>query len=348
MLETASVNAERLRRYEFDHGTAEVERFLDAVLAIEEHVDPVDLPRHRKGPEDDKQKPPAPRSTAYDDLFALSRDETPPRLPAPDRRSRRIPSEPQHDLLGFLLEHAADLEDWQRDVLAIVRQERLYFVPQMRTKVLNEGWASLWHSRILRELDLPSDEYTEFARLHSSVAAPSRRSLNPYYVGLKMLEMVEQRWESPSEEDRQRLGIPGGQGKAKLFDVREQESDLSFMRTYLTRDVVDELDLYIYAYDNGEWKVVDKNWENVRDQIVRSLTSYGIPYITVEDGDFKRNRELYLKHHFDGDELDQRYTEKTLRYVQQLWGRTVHVETVVDDKPVLFSYDGTRNARATL
>jgi stage V sporulation protein R len=120
------------------------------------------------------------------------------------------------------------------------------------------------------------------------------------------------------------------------------------MRTYLTRDVVDELDLYIYAYDNGEWKVVDKNWENVRDQIVRSLTSYGIPYITVEDGDFKRNRELYLKHHFDGDELDQRYTEKTLRYVQQLWGRTVHVETVVDDKPVLFSYDGTRNARATL
>ena len=348
MLETASVNAERLRRYEFDHGTAEVERFLDAVLAIEEHVDPVDLPRHRKGPEDDKQKPPAPRSTAYDDLFALSRDETPPRLPAPDRRSRRIPSEPQRDLLGFLLEHATDLEDWQRDVLAIVRQERLYFVPQMRTKVLNEGWASLWHSRILRELDLPSDEYTEFARLHSSVAAPSRRSLNPYYVGLKMLEMVEQRWESPSEEDRQRLGIPGGQGKAKLFDVREQESDLSFMRTYLTRDVVDELDLYIYAYDNGEWKVVDKNWENVRDQIVRSLTSYGIPYITVEDGDFKRNRELYLKHHFDGDELDQRYTEKTLRYVQQLWGRTVHVETVVDDKPVLFSYDGTRNARATL
>jgi stage V sporulation protein R len=348
MLETASVNAERLRRYEFDHGTAEVERFLDAVLAIEEHVDPVDLPRHRKGPEDDKQKPPAPRSTPYDDLFALSRDETPPRLPDPDRRSRRFPSEPQRDLLGFLLEHAADLEDWQRDVLAIVRQERLYFVPQMRTKVLNEGWASLWHSRILRELDLPSDEYTEFARLHSSVAAPSRRSLNPYYVGLKMLEMVEQRWESPSEEDRQRLGIPGGQGKAKLFDVREQESDLSFMRTYLTRDVVDELDLYIYAYDNGEWKVVDKNWEHVRDQIVRSLTSYGIPYITVEDGDFKRNRELYLKHHFDGDELDQRYTEKTLRYVQQLWGRTVHVETVVDDKPVLFSYDGTRNARATL
>src|SRR5215207_10729557 len=87
MLETASVNAERLRRYEFDHGTAEVEHFLDAVLAIEEHVDPVDLPRNRRTPEDDKRKPPAPRSTPYDDLFALSPDESP--APPTPRHPRR-------------------------------------------------------------------------------------------------------------------------------------------------------------------------------------------------------------------------------------------------------------------
>jgi stage V sporulation protein R len=346
MLETASVNAERLRRYEFDHGTIEVERFLDAVLSIEEHVDPVDLPRGRVAPDPDKDKPAPPRPTPYDDVFALGqREEAKPR---PERRGRRQPQEPQRDLLGFLMEHASDLEDWQRDVIAIVRQERLYFVPQMRTKVLNEGWASLWHSRILRELDLPESEYTEFARLHSSVASPSRRSLNPYYVGMKMLELVEQRWENPSDADRQRLGLAGGEGRAKLFEVRELESDLSFMRTYLTKDVVEELDLYVYAYEAGEWKIVEKNWERVRDQIVRSLTSYGIPYLTVEDGDYKRNRELYLKHHFDGDELDVRYTEKTLHYVHQLWGRTVHLETVVDDKPVLFSFDGTRNTKATL
>ena len=130
--------------------------------------------------------------------------------------------------------------------------------------------------------------------------------------------------------------------------MREQESDLSFMRTYLTKDVVEELDLFIYAYEGGEWKVIEKNWERVRDQIVRSLTSYGIPYITVQDGDYKRNRELYLKHHFDGDELDARYGEKTLQFVYQIWGRPVHLETVVDDKPMLFSFDGTRNAKAAL
>jgi stage V sporulation protein R len=216
----------------------------------------------------------------------------------------------------------------------------------MRTKILNEGWASLWHSRILRELDLPENEYTEFARLHSSVAAPSRRNLNPYHVGLKMLEHVERRWESPSKEDQERLGLPGGQGREKLFEIREVESDLSFMRNYLTRDAVEELDLYIYEYEDGEWKIVEKNWERVRDQIVRSLTTYGIPYITVEDADHKRNRELLLKHHFDGDELDLRYAERTMGYLVQLWGRPVHLETMVDEKPVVLIHDGAKVTKA--
>jgi stage V sporulation protein R len=347
MIETVSINAERVRRYEFEHGEHEVERFLDAVLSVEEHVD---VSASLEEEEDAEEKPGARQPGRYDDLLDLDTLASPAAQSKPDAlvKPRKFPREPQRDILGFLARHAPDLEDWQRDAITIVRQERLYFVPQMRTKILNEGWASLWHSRILRELDLPTDEYTEFARLHSSVAAPSRRSLNPYYVGMKMLEMVEQRWESPSQEDRERLGLQGGEGRAKLFDVRELESDLSFMRTYVTKDVVEELDLYIYEYQNGEWKIVEKNWENVREQICRSLTSYGIPYIVVEDGDYKRNRELYLKHYFEGDELDARYSEKTLAHLHQIWGRTVHLETVVDGKSVVFSHDGNRSAKRFL
>jgi stage V sporulation protein R len=120
------------------------------------------------------------------------------------------------------------------------------------------------------------------------------------------------------------------------------------MRSYLNKQAVEDLDLYIYEYDNGEWKVTDKNWEHVRDQIVRSLTSYGIPYITAEDGDYRRSRDLYLKHHFEGDELDVRYAERTLQYVYQLWGRPAHLETMSDDKPILFSFDGVKNTKTAL
>jgi stage V sporulation protein R len=340
MVETVSVNAERVRRYEYAHGAREVERFLDAVLSIEDHVDPVDFGPEPKDDEPRDTPKTRPSGTPYDDLFEL--DGAPPEAPKP---ARKTPAEPQRDLLGFLQEHAPHLEDWQRDVLAIVRQERLYFVPQMKTKILNEGWASLWHSRILREIDLPSDEYTEFATLHSSVSAPSRRNLNPYYVGMKLLEHVEQRWETPSVEDCARLGIAGGGGRQKIFDVRELESDLSFMRTYLTRDAVEELDLYLYEHQDGEWKVVDKDWEHVRDGIVQKLSNYGIPYIVVEDADYKRNRELYLRHCFDGDELDLKYAESTLRQIQHIWDRAVHLETVMDGKTTVLSFDGERNVR---
>src|SRR5687768_16761836 len=139
-VETASVNAERIRGYEFEHGTEAVEKFLDAFLSIEEHVDPVEERATKRNEERDEE--PAPRETAYDDLLAL--DDRGERPEAPKAR-KRFPNEPQRDLLGFLQENTPHLEDWQRDVIAIVKQERLYFVPQMRTKILNEGWATLWH-----------------------------------------------------------------------------------------------------------------------------------------------------------------------------------------------------------
>jgi len=246
------------------------------------------------------------------------------------------------------MQHAPDLEAWQRDVIAIVRQERLYFEPQIRTKVLNEGWASYWHARILRELDLTSAEYTEFAQLHAAVLAPSRRTLNPYAVGMRILEEIEQRWETPSAQDRERLGLPGGQGRQKLFEVREVESDTSCIRTYLTKSLVEELDLYIYKLVDSEWKIVENDWELVRDQLVHTLTHHGTPYIVVQDGDYQRNGELYLKHWHEGEDLDLPYAEKTLEYVYQLWGRPVHLETLSDEKPVVLNYDGRRHTRTAL
>ncbi len=350
MAETAGVTAERIRAYEREHGEKVVEEFLDAVLAIQEHIDP-NLRVIRKPRDPQPQGPRRSRGTEFDDLWELRKGEEPEAPGAPMRR--KIPEEPEKDLLLFLLEYAPDLQDWQRDVLNIVRNEMLYFLPQMQTKIMNEGWASYWHSRILREMDLTPDEHVEFTRLHSGVLSPSPRgmSINPYYVGFKIFEDIERRWNGDlTEKERREYRERNhgaewphkGKGREKMLEVRELENDVSFLRNYLTSHLIEDLDMYIYRREGDEWVVVEKDWRKIRDMIVESMTNFGYPYLVVEDGDYRRARELYLKHCFDGRELDQNYALKTLRYVHQLWGRPVHLETIVDEEPTVWTYDGEK------
>src|SRR5262249_26994647 len=230
---------ERLRQYEFRHGQMEVERFLDAVLSIQEHIDPNLRVRRRASdePSNDRDRRRKPeRTTPYDDLFSLERKEE---EDAPKGRRPTRLEEPEKDLLWFISEYSPELQDWQRDIVNIVRQEMIYFLPQLQTKCMNEGWASFWHSRILREMDLSDDEHLEFVRLHSGVLSPSPRgrSINPYYVGFKIFEDIERRWNGDLTEDERRefrekndgAEWPHqGRGREKMFEVREVESDVSF------------------------------------------------------------------------------------------------------------------------
>jgi stage V sporulation protein R len=211
---------------------------------------------------------------------------------------------------------------------------------------------SLWHSRIMRRLgetDVISDsDIVEFAQMHSGVLSPSRTSLNPYYLGFKIFEDIERRWDNPTKEEQERLSRKLGMGRQKIFEVRELDNDVSFLRNYLTADLVKDLDLYLYRKEGDEWVIVEKDWEKVRDSIVASLTNFGYPYLVVDNGDYHGNRELYIKHLYEGQELDLIYAEKTLQYVYQLWGRPVHLETFYDDKRIVLSYDGERNTKSTL
>ena len=335
MLETVSINAERMRKYEFEHGREAVEKLLDAILSIQEHIDA--NPRLRKPPPEQKKsrRGDGRPVSAFDDLLHLGEE-----APLPVEESRKFPAEPEKDLMLFLADHSPDLEPWQRDVLHIVRAEQHYFLPQMQTKIMNEGWASFWHATIIRELDLGEGEYIEFARMHSGVLSPSKRNVNPYYVGMKIFEDIERRWDNPTEEERKQLGRQGGEGRAKIFEVREVDNDASFLRSYLTKELVDELDLYLYRLEGDKWVIVEKDWEVVRDTILASMTNFGQPYIVVEDGDYRRGRELYLKHCHEGDDLDLDYADKTLKYIHQLWARPVHLETIVEGKKTVLSYEG--------
>ncbi|TMV45794.1 SpoVR family protein [Paenibacillus mesophilus] len=348
MVESMSATAERVRHYELIHGTEAVETFLDAVLAIQEHVDPT-LVKPYYGDKDkneaeakNKAKAAQAGKTGYEDLWELDTDRSD--KPA-EETTKKFPPRPEKDLLYFLEMHSPILEDWQRDIMTMLRDEMLYFWPQMETKIMNEGWASYWHQRIVRELDLTSEETIEYAKLNSGVVQPSRHSLNPYYLGLKIFEDIEKRWDKPSEEDRRRFGRQPGRGREKMFEVREFDSDTSFVRNYLTKELVDDLDLYIFEKKGPEWKITEKAWESVRDQLVYSRINGGFPVLHVLDGNHTNNGELYLKHSFEGIELDIKYLEKTIPYVHKLWGRTVHLETVIEEKSVLFTFDGKKQHR---
>ncbi len=207
---------------------------------------------------------------------------------------------------------------------------------------------SLWHARITREMDLTDNEYTQFAQMHAGVLATSRMRINPYHLGYHLLEDIERRWDHPTEEEQRLLGRQPGQGRAKLFEVREVESDVSLLRNYLTKDLVEQLDLYLYKKEGDEWVIVEKNWEKVRDGLVASMTNFGYPYITIWDADYNGNTELLLRHHFEGQELDIPYAEKTLEHTYQIWSRPVHLETMRDGKPLRLSYNGEQHTRVVL
>lgn len=328
MLESMAVSASRIREYEQRYGREVVEKFLDAALSIQQHVDAGVRPlkKGRKG------EGPARKTTPYDDLWniGLPAEEAAASSCGSKTAARTMPTS-EYDLLGFLVHCAPDLEDWQRDVLSILREEMLYFRPQMETKIMNEGWATYWHLRLMRDTDLLPEEVLEFARMHASVVHPQPFGINPYLVGLKIFENIERRY-----------------GKEKIFEVRETETDVSFLRNYLTRELVEELDLYLYRKVGLRWQVVEKDWEKVRDGLVNSLVNCGIPLIRVEDSDFKRQGELLLSHQYEGVELDIQYAEKTLEHLYHIWGRTVHLDTVINNRPTRLSFAGERVVRAAV
>ncbi|WP_188455536.1 SpoVR family protein [Virgibacillus oceani] len=341
MVESMTATAERIASYEMVHGKDEVERFLDAVLSIQEHIDP-SIVRPKLTPyeteKDEEEDKPAVKSP-YDDLWSL--DERTEKKKPKTKKRQKFPPKPEKDLLLFIEEYSRELEDWQRDILTMMREEMQYFWPQLETKIMNEGWASYWHQRILREMDLTSDETVEFASLNAGVVQPSRQNINPYYLGLKIYEDIEERYNNPTEE-MQELGVEPDSGRDKIFEVREIESDISFIRNYLTKDLVQREDMYLFEKQGRDYKITDKDYEKVRDQLVSMRVNGGFPYITVENGDYLRNRELYLVHGYEGTELDLNYLEHVLPYIYQLWGRTVYIETNVEEKQILYSYDGNK------
>jgi len=377
MMDEMANHATRIRRYVERFGLEEVEKFIDTCLSLENLIDPHSpfmqrRPARNAPPPDKREKPKLTRYPAksYMDRYInpaekLAEEEKLLREAA-ERSVGRLPHAPQRDALGFLLEHAP-LEDWQADVLAIIREEAYYYAPQGQTKIMNEGWASYWHSTLMTNYCLADTELITYCEHHAGTLATSPGRLNPYKLGVELFRDIERRWNTgrygleydrcDNMEQRRTWGKDsaprgrvvgrGSPGREKIFEVRRIYNDVTFLDEFLTPEFVEEQKLYHYRYDPATQRmvVVTRDFARIKQQMLFMLTNHAQPYIYVLDGNYRNRGELYLGHKHLGVDLDIKYATETLKAMHTLWHRPVHLHALIDDAPMLFSYDGQQSTQ---
>jgi len=337
-VETFKAHADRVRRYVEDPslGLEKVERLLDAAHALSLQCRR-NLAIRKQTPAEEQQRRLEESMPSEDPFQSIHRRQE---YVVPDLN--KVPLYPEEDILIFVRDHNPHFSDWEKDLLTIAHEEAQYFIPQIETKIMNEGYASFWHKRILEALELPQGMNLEFLVRHNQVLSPIAGGINPYHLGMKVWEDIERRWGHPTAEEEKEYGPKKKSGKEKVFEVREVERDNSFLRRYLTEELIRELNLFEYQSRGGEKvvsRVADKdNWREIKETLIRNVGMGTVPEIKIEDADYNNNRTLFLKHCHDGRDLHLEYAEKTLRYLHQLWRREVILETVVNDKKSLLCF----------
>jgi stage V sporulation protein R len=371
MIDEMANHATRVRRYINRFGLEPVEEFLDVCLSLENLIDPYSVfirrrPIRRRITQP-KQSHTATRYPAkeYMDRFInppeAMQNELREKREADERAERAMPPKPERDILLFLLENAP-MRDWQADVLNIIREEAYYYAPQGQTKIMNEGWATYWHSTLMTRYCLEASELVTYAEHHSGTVATSPGRLNPYKVGLELFRDIEKRWntgrhgrEYEACDDLQtrkhwkqgelfegRAVALESPGRKKIYEVRKIYNDVMFLDEFLTPEFVDEQDLYHYRFDpnSGRMVAVDRDFDRIKRQMLFGLTNMAQPYIFVLDGNYRNRGELYLGHQHHGVDLEIKTAKDTLRNVQTIWGRPVHLEAKIDEERMLFTHDG--------
>jgi stage V sporulation protein R len=341
-VETFKAHADRVRRYVEDPsiGLEKVERLLDAAHALSFQCRR-NLAIRKETPAEEQQRRLEESSPPGDPFQSIHRRRE---YVAPDLS--KVPLYPEEDVLIFIRDHSPHFSDWEKDLLTIAHEEAQYFIPQMETKIMNEGWASLFHKRILESLELPQGMNIEFLVRHNQVLSPIPGGINPYQLGMRIWEDIERRWDHPTPEAEREYGPRKMSGREKLFEAREVERDASFLRRYLTEELIRELNLFEYQNRGGE-KVVsrvadEENWREIKETLICNVGMGTVPAIKIEDADYNNNRVLFLKHDHDGRDLQLEYAEKTLQHLHQLWRREVALETVINEKKSLLSFSGDK------
>jgi stage V sporulation protein R len=378
MIDEMANHATRVRRYIERYGLPRVEQAIETYLSLENLIDPYSVMMRRepkRSPKSEKKKKEKPRAAKFPAKSYMDRYINPPQQIQKEQAAEeeeqvkakvRFPARPVRDIMLFLL-HNAPLEDWEADILSMIREEAYYFAPQGQTKIMNEGWASYWHSTMMTNYILRDDELITYCEHHAGTLATSPGRLNPYKLGIELLRDIERRWNTgrygpeydacddmavrrewgKDKAPKGRVVGRGSPGREKIFEVRKLYNDVTFLDDFLTPEFVDEQDLYHYRQDpaTGRMVVVNRDFDMIKRQLLFMLTNHAQPYIYVMDGNYRNRGELYLTHRHCGADIEIKFAVETLKQVHRVWKRPVHLSAHIDNEPILFTYDGEQSTQ---
>ena len=321
IVEHAANHARQIGRAIEEFGVPRVEAVLDAALALEQHIDINQRIQRERFPEYLEPKAPVADGEFRKRFTALD-----PAGESDDKASHRqrapIPPHPERDLLWFIANYAPELEGWERDIFLAVREESFYFHPVFATQIMNEGWASYWHARLLREADfLPQQSYLDAIRCHSDVVRPHASgervalTINPYHLGFTLWEFIVER-----------------DGMEAARRIMQQDDDFSFVRNQLTAEVAEKLQLFRYnAESNGAIKVVETDLPALHESLLAPKYNFGAPTVSASHVRVDGTLELLHDHKTDGRGLDVERGKKVIEYIQRVWRRPVLLHTVDEE-----------------
>ncbi len=335
------------------HGVAAVESVLDAAHALMNQG----VFRYRRAIklkmgeyERRRRERLANEAQTYCDLWrtaprpAHAREPTLSEQEARERKQRlRLPEE---NLLYFLEKNSPALEDWQRELLRIVRNVAQYFYPQRQTKLMNEGCATFVHYYIVNRLYdrglISEGALLEILHSHSNVVQqsafddPHFNGINPYALGFAMMQDIQRICVAPTPEDREWFPDLAGRGdwRGALKDIWANYRDESFVRQFLSPHLIRKLKLFLLSDKAGEPKyrveaIHDaEGYRKVRSALAESYDISGAePDIQVTDVDLRGDRELILRHAVrNGVPLAAASREQVLRHIRRLWGYEVRMQ----------------------
>jgi stage V sporulation protein R len=322
IVEQAAAHARQIGRAIQDYGVERVESVLDAALSLEQHVD-VDLAlRRARYPELITEKTRGEEGDFAKRFASLGPDTQRPKQGGGLVKRTPIPPHPEKDLLWFIAHYSPDMEPWERDIFLAVREESFYFYPVFACQIMNEGWASYWHARLLREADfLAQDAYVDAIKCHSDVVRPTASgenvalSTNPYHLGFSI-------WENIIKE----------RGLEEARKIMCQDDDFSFIRNHLTLDLATELKLFRYKGPaNGALTVQPTDLAYLQESLLAPKYGFGAPTVSAVRIHVDGKLELLHDHATDGRGLDPDRGRKVLEYIARVWRRPVMLTTVDND-----------------